>query len=1061
MGRKKQRKVDVSEKIRNERMITRNSIKDSNSVDSNMFIIEKKQNKKKEGLNIKNILTKAQRKKLQKLQEKKEKDKIRKSLYESLNKYQMSKTHFNLLERTANIGQKETSRQKVKRIFFQQKAGISDENYSELFQDIDNKEYSESNFNESDSFAVEGNSKRENLQSNGDSQFITLVDSSATGGGVVFVAKNPKVTGLIKTGEIDQSVRSDFKIRDNVKVIKTSNRPKRKRTQIVLKNAFENIYKDKTENTISSHVINAPIQFSEDDGPLSKKSKASSKFIDSNIETPSSSKLISDKSDHIMSPEKDFDSQLKTTQPESSVNIKEIQTIINPKKIKMKKFVVHLNRDPEIQENRMRLPVCEEEHNIIEVIEENDVTIICAETGSGKTTQIPQFLYEAGYSFHEAGRPGIIGITEPRRIAAITTSQRIALEMNRQSAVSYQIRYDSKVTEETAIKLMTDGILLREISSDFLLRKYSVIILDEAHERNINTDVLIGLLSRIVPLRREMSTENSKDDNKITPLKLIIMSATLCIEDFTQNIRLFPKPPHVINISSRQFPVSTHFNIRTPVDSFSNEMFEMACKIHKTMPKGGILMFMTGRKEIDLMCLDLKAKFHRDLEQSSTKLSKESEKLSKNKHAETFEFGGDDRNEIDGTFEEFNDNDEEIIEDDFINDSIDPVKILEPRTNVPVAPYCESIRILPLYSLLPSHLQLKVFEPTQDNCRLIVIATNVAETSITIPGIKYVIDCGKEKLKVFDKATGMSTFIVDWISKSSAEQRSGRSCRTGPGHCYRLYSSAVFDRFFPQFSVPEILRTPVDGTVLNMASMGINDIEQFPLPTPMDTQSIRTALTLLNQLGACKLLTSSTDKNINCQRVNVTTLGKTLNIFPISARFAKMIALAHQGNLLPFVIAIVASISVGQIQYTHSKDENNDQSHEITNNTNIENKPKSVKSDAIKKARQLFFHKDSDFLSNLRIIGAFEFVLSKNNENCFKFCSENFLNSKQMFEIEDLRRQLILIVRKIYNINKNSGILPDSDLDSLSQLLLPPTKMQSRLIRQIIASSFLDHIARR
>ena len=195
------------------------------------------------------------------------------------------------------------------------------------------------------------------------------------------------------------------------------------------------------------------------------------------------------------------------------------------------------------------------------------------------TTQVPQFLYEGGYT-----TKGVIGVTEPRRVAAVTMSRRVGMELNRTSdMVSYQIRYEGNATENTIIKFMTDGVLLKEIENDFFLSNYSVILIDEAHERSFFTDILLGLLSRIVPMRKKQGKE----------LKLVIMSPTLRVEDFTGNTRLFSTPPPVISVESRQFPVTVHFNKRTP-DDYLHEAFRKVCKIHRTLPSGGILVFVTG-----------------------------------------------------------------------------------------------------------------------------------------------------------------------------------------------------------------------------------------------------------------------------------------------------------------------------------------------------------------------------------------------------------------------------------------------------------------------------------
>jgi len=388
-----------------------------------------------------------------------------------------------------------------------------------------------------------------------------------------------------------------------------------------------------------------------------------------------------------------------------------------------------VERSEEMEKLRQDLPVFMHEKEVLESVENNLVTIICGETGSGKSTQVPQFLYEYGYT--GTTRKGMIGITQPRRVAATSLSKRIADELNFKlgEQVGYQIRYDRKfVSQDTAVKLMTDGILLKELELDHLLEKYSVIIIDEAHERSINTDILISLLSRIVRLRlkkaiAERSQNPKAKTHKHFPLRLVIMSATLRVDDFMQNKRLFPHlTPRVIKVESRQFSVDLHFSKVTKED-YEEETFKKICKIHTTLPSGGILVFMTGKKEIEAMVERLKAEYKR---RSRGKKN--------------------------------NDQDAEMDDDSM------------------------SVQVLPLYSMLSPEQQLKVFNPPQEGHRLIVISTNIAETSITIPNIRYVVDCGREKQKVFDPKLRLSKFLITWVSQASANQRAGRAGRTGPGH---------------------------------------------------------------------------------------------------------------------------------------------------------------------------------------------------------------------------------------------------------------------------------------
>jgi ATP-dependent RNA helicase DHX37/DHR1 len=272
------------------------------------------------------------------------------------------------------------------------------------------------------------------------------------------------------------------------------------------------------------------------------------------------------------------------------------------------------------------------------------------------------------------------------------------------------------------------------------------------------------------------------------------------VTDFTANTRLFPQPPPVINVDARQYPVDIHFNKRTVLRDYVDEAFKKVSKIHKKLPPGGILVFLTGQDEIRNLCNKLRERFP----SKSNSRSEESNwnprvKLSaKQMDMETEDVDVEDDNddeELDGHEDDLDASDdsdiEGLLEDDELNS--------------------EPLHILPLFSLLPVTDQLQVFQPPPEGTRLCVVATNIAETSLTIPGIKYVVDCGRVKERVYDKSRGVESFQIGWISKASAAQRTGRAGRTGPGHCYRLYSSAVFERDFAQFSEPEILKYPIEG----------------------------------------------------------------------------------------------------------------------------------------------------------------------------------------------------------------------------------------------------------
>jgi ATP-dependent RNA helicase DHX37/DHR1 len=344
---------------------------------------------------------------------------------------------------------------------------------------------------------------------------------------------------------------------------------------------------------------------------------------------------------------------------------------------------------------------------------------------------------------------------------------------------------------------MTDGILLREASEDITLRKYSAIVIDEAHEMSKDTSILIGMLSRIIRLRETLSAE----DSSIRPLKLIIMSATQTVADLALNKNLFPHPPPIVQVEGRQYPVTIHWARRTVYD-YLDEAFHKVVRGHRNLPPGSMLVFLTSRKDILTLSSRLKHAFPASSPDAgnsgvTVQLSAKEVPL----ETEDFELGHP-LHAPAGLEEEESEDDTERDDDD--DDDDDDFNAPHDKTPGPV-------HVLPLYSLLPTEEQLRVFEPPPEGARLIVLATNIAETSLTIPGIRYVFDCGRAKERRYNAETGVQSFEIGWISKASANQRTGRAGRTGPGHCYRLYSSAVYERDFPEFTEPEIQRTPLEG----------------------------------------------------------------------------------------------------------------------------------------------------------------------------------------------------------------------------------------------------------
>ncbi|XP_040467167.1 probable ATP-dependent RNA helicase DHX37 [Falco naumanni] len=725
-------------------------------------------------------------------------------------------------------------------------------------------------------------------------------------------------------------------------------------------------------------------------------------------------------------------------QPPAGPGVLVCQTASNKAPCKPAVFIP-VDRSPEIQEARLKLPILAEEQVIMEAINENPIVIICGETGSGKTTQVPQFLYEAGY----ASSNGTIGITEPRRVAAVSMSQRVAKEMNLSNrVVSYQIRYEGNVTDETQIKFMTDGVLLKEIQKDFLLSKYKVVIIDEAHERSMYTDILIGLLSRIVPLRKK----------KGLPLKLIVMSATLRVEDFTDNSRLFSVTPPVIQVDARQFPVTIHFNKKTPLDDYSGECFRKVCKIHRMLPSGGILVFLTGQAEVHSLCRRLRKAFpfqknstaggDDDKEESVEEIRK-FKKSRKWKKVTTLPKIDLDNYAVVPVDEGDEDRDAETDDDDIAGSDIDLDLGDGDSEEDEKSDSSLPLYVLPLYSLLAPEKQAKVFRAPPPGTRLCVVATNVAETSLTIPGIKYVVDCGKVKKRFYDKITGVSSFRVTWISQASANQRAGRAGRTEPGHCYRLYSSAVF-MDFEKFSAPEITKRPVEDLILQMKALNIEKVINFPFPTPPPTEALAAAEELLIALGALKeppmtgRLKQQLAAKLSCP---ISPLGRIMATFPVAPRYAKMLALSRQHNCLPYTITIVSAMTVRELFEDFDMPA-------VSEEETAKLKGKKARLLQMQRiwAGQGPMQKLGDLMVMLGAVGACEYA------GCTrKFCDENGLRYKAMLEIRRLRGQLTTAVNSVCT---DVGLYVDPKMK-------PPTEAQATYLRQIVLAGLGDHVARR
>eukprot|EP00559_Dactyliosolen_fragilissimus_P005827 CAMPEP_0184858454 /NCGR_PEP_ID=MMETSP0580-20130426/3549_1 /TAXON_ID=1118495 /ORGANISM="Dactyliosolen fragilissimus" /LENGTH=1442 /DNA_ID=CAMNT_0027354605 /DNA_START=156 /DNA_END=4481 /DNA_ORIENTATION=+ len=756
---------------------------------------------------------------------------------------------------------------------------------------------------------------------------------------------------------------------------------------------------------------------------------------------------------------------------------------------------LNVQRPTEVKEKRLNLPVCQYEYEIMDSIWNHSVTILCSETGSGKSTQVPQFLYEAGFTLGlynsdtREQRPDsglLIGVTQPRRVAAVATGKRVRYEMGyakkegiKSNLVAYQTRFEtSGLGKDTRLKFMTDGILLQEVLSDLLLRKYAVIVLDEAHERNLNTDILLGMISKSIILRQKAAQQGS-----LPPLKLVVMSATMRVEDFTENPRLFNNSdvregiincgkPNLVRIPGRTYPVTIHHSKLTDLDDYEGKTFQKVCKIHRLLPPGGILVFMTGRHEILRMVKKLRHVLAQSQKAKSDKISDRDEKdlkykemaLSENDESILRDMDDDDSyGDITQDSEEWN-----VI--DSRNDGF------ENQNNIDICnKEGRKALVLPLYSLMSSTEQSQIFEAVPEDTRLIVIATNVAETSITIPGISYVVDTGRRKCKNYNTSTGTASFDVMWTSKASADQRAGRAGRTGPGHCYRLYSSSVYDRYFDAFDPPEIITRPLEDVVLSMKAMKIRDIHNFPFPTTPNPTQVRSALKLLANIGCLELNIESNvlDDNYTCDGV-ITELGRAVSHLPIGVRHGKILYVAARAGILDYAVVAVAVLSESSPFLNDSSQQkggsnNLDEAknYKVVEKEQLDDVDKTLLSKDGKKRKNMMSrwrHSGGDVLARILAAGAYAYAgvggedfpedLARK-----RFCAENGLNHVIMKRIHQTRLHILKIVsRQLQNVGV--GRVVSSSKTGMSSLP-PPNRSQEHLLLQAISSGYLDHVARR
>ncbi|KAJ7997354.1 hypothetical protein DPEC_G00228110 [Dallia pectoralis] len=545
------------------------------------------------------------------------------------------------------------------------------------------------------------------------------------------------------------------------------------------------------------------------------------------------------------------------------------------------------NASVPIDVQRKNLPIYQAKSQLVYQLRQHHNAVLIGETGSGKTTQIPQYLYEAGI-----GRQGVVAVTQPRRVAAVSLATRVAEEKRTQlgKLVGYTVRFEDVTSSETKLKFMTDGMLLREAIGDPLLLRYTVVVLDEAHERTVHTDVLFGVV--------KAAQKKRKEQNKI-PLKVIVMSATMDVDLFSQ---YFNKSP-VLYLEGRQHPIQIYYT-KTPQSDYLQAALVSVFQIHQEAPVShDILVFMTGQEEIEAL-----ARTCRDIA----------------KH---------------------------------LPDS------------------CGLLTVIPLYASLPPAQQLRVFQPAAKGCRKVILSTNIAETSITISGIKYVIDTGMVKAKRFNPDSGLEVLAVQRISKAQAWQRAGRAGREDSGSVYRLYTEEEFDNLIPM-TVPEIQRCNLASVMLQLLALGIPDVMNFDFMSKPSHEAMRTALEQLDLLGAV---------DRKDEKVVLTPLGKKMASFPLEPRYAKTILLSPDFQCSEEVLTVVSLLSVDTVLYN----------------------PPARREECLA-ARRKFTTSEGDHLTLLNIYRAFKKV-NANKE----WCRENFVNSRNMSMVGEVRSQLRDICLKL------------------------------------------------
>ncbi|XP_063967101.1 ATP-dependent RNA helicase DHX33-like [Lytechinus pictus] len=532
----------------------------------------------------------------------------------------------------------------------------------------------------------------------------------------------------------------------------------------------------------------------------------------------------------------------------------------------------------DLYQQRCSLPIYPARGKLITEIRKAASVVVLGETGSGKTTQIPQYLLEAGMT-----KAGMIAVTQPRRVAAISISTRVADEMGCElgTQVGYCVRFDDATSEQTKIKYMTDGMLLREAILDPKLSRYSIVVLDEAHERTVHTDVLFGVV--------KAAQQQRVNGNR--PLKIVVMSATMDVDHFSEYFNNAP----VLYLQGRQHPIELMYS-SSPQPDYLFSTLVTIFQIHQEQPAAeDMLVFLTGQEEIESVARSVR----------------------------------------------------EVA--------------LDLPQGVP------GLVALPMYASLPPGQQLRVFQPAPAGKRKIILATNIAETSVTIPGIKHVIDTGRVKAKSYQAGTGLDLLKVQWVSQAQAWQRTGRAGREDSGTCWRMYTEDEFTKLNAN-TIPEIQRSNLANVVLQIMALGIKNVLTFDFMDPPPREALDAALKHLELLGA-----------VNRERnLQLTPIGKEMSSYPLDPPMSKVIISAKDYGCLEEILTIVSVLSVESVLHSPM-----------------------IKREKALAAWKKFYCSEGDHVTLLSIFRAYKAVKNKK-----EWCKVNFINHRNVKHAIDVRKQL-------------------------------------------------------